>query len=188
MRVGGVRGAAGFALVALALAAGEAAAQVRLLGVEALREAGGTRIELRSDGALPRTDAFRLEAPGRIVLDLPGVVNASGRDRLDVGAADVVRVRIGRHPGFLRVVLDLSPRASGAHRVERGARGVAIALGAAPLPPHAAEPLPPWAPAPLPPWAAARLPPWAAAPLPAVAAEPPPAAPLRPAVADAVRV
>ena len=146
MRFGGVRAAAGFALVAWGLAAGEAAAEVRLLRVEALRDPGGTRIELRSDGPLPRTDAFRLEAPGRVVLDLPGVVNASGRDRLEVGAPDVVRVRLGRHPGFLRVVLDLSPRAAAGQRVERGMRGVTIALGALPLPAVGAEPPPALAP------------------------------------------
>jgi general secretion pathway protein D len=142
------RAAAAALFLACAAHAAGARAGVRLLGLEAASDAGGTRIELRADGALPAREPFRLAAPSRLVLDLPGVANATGRQRLEVGAGDVLRVRIGQHAGFLRIVLDLAGDAVEAPRIEHGARGLALAFGDARLPAVAAEPPAPAAPAP----------------------------------------
>jgi general secretion pathway protein D len=157
------RAAAAAWLLACAVHAASARAELRLLAVEAAGEPGGARIELRGDGALPAREPFRLAAPSRLVLDLPGVTNATGRQRIEVGAGDVLRVRIGQHPGFLRIVLDLAGETVAAPRIERGASGLALAFGEARLPAVAAEPPAPAAPAPPPP-----------APAPAPAAEPAP--------------
>ena len=130
------------ALCALVWCASSARADVRLLRLEATSGADGTRIELATDAAAPPGEPFRLAAPSRLVLDLPGVVNATGKERFEVGGRDVLRVRIGRHPGFLRLVLDLAPGAAAAQRIERGATGLALAFGDAGLPAVAAEPPP----------------------------------------------
>jgi general secretion pathway protein D len=132
-----------------------AAAGARLLGVEAQPDAPGTRIVLRTDAAARLTEPFSLSAPTRLVLDLPGLANASGRERFEVGSREVARVRLGRHPGFLRVVIDLAPGAEpSAWRIEPGDEGIVLWLGApdaaAPLPHVSAEPpsvAPPAAPA-----------------------------------------
>jgi general secretion pathway protein D len=150
--LGGVSARAAALLFAFAVAAVGARAEPRLLAVAVTSDATGTRIELRADGALPPAEPFRLEGPSRLVLDLPGVTNETGRERIELGRPDVARVRIGRHPGWLRVVLDLAPGATGAPRVERSAEGLAFAFGEASLSPVAAEPPPaPPAAAPAPP-------------------------------------
>jgi general secretion pathway protein D len=166
MRPGGVsaqRAALLFSFVALATSA---RAEPRLLAVEATSGAAGTRIELRTDAAPTAAEPFRLAAPRRLVLDLPGFANATGRQAFEVGGPDVARVRLGQHAGFLRVVLDLASDATTAARVERSDAGVAFAFGEASLPPVAAEPPPP---------APAEAPaPAAAAPAPALEEEPAP--------------
>jgi general secretion pathway protein D len=112
--------------VAVALAAGAARAETRLVAVEAARDASGAlRVVLRTDGAPPEATPFALAAPRRLVLDLPGVANATGRERFEVGAGGVARVRLGGHAGFLRVVLDLDAAAL-APRVEHDAVGIAF--------------------------------------------------------------
>jgi general secretion pathway protein D len=129
------------ALAALVLQATPAGAEIRLLGLRTPRDAsGGVRVELRSDGAPPAGAAYRLSAPSRLVLDLPGVVNATGQERFAVGGPGIARVRLGQHPGFLRVVLDLGPDAPPSHRVEQTTNGLVLALGNAPLPALAVEP------------------------------------------------
>lgn len=174
MGFGGRGRAAALAVAALLLPG--AAAGARLLGVEAEPADPGTRIVLRTDG-LPRvTEPFALTDPSRLVLDLPGVANASGRESFEVGSREVARVRLGRHAGYLRVVLDLAPAAAGAvavRRVEPSEQGVTLwlALPAASreLPGVSAEPpsrSPPPTPSPAPP-PAAPAPAEAQAPVPA---------------------
>jgi general secretion pathway protein D len=148
MQLGG-RVSARAALCALVWCAASARAEVRLLRIDTARDASGTRIELRTDGATPTTQPFRLSAPSRLVLDLPGVVNGTGQERFEVGGSDVLRVRLGRHDGFLRLVLDLAPGSSGAPRIERFATSLALAFGDARLPAVGAEPPPAPAAAPL---------------------------------------
>ena len=151
------------ALFALAVCASPSRAEVRLLALEAAGDAAGTRIELAADGAPPPREPFLLTAPSRLVLDLPGVVNATGKDRFEVGGRDVLRVRLGRHPGFLRIVLDLAPGSGTSHRVEWRGTGLVLAFGDARLPAVAAEPPPPAVEPPAEPAPAA--PPGAGAPL-----------------------
>ena len=129
---------------------------MRLLDVEAEVSASGTRIALRTDAAPPLTEPFALADPSRLVLDLPRAANAAGSERFEVGSAEVARVRVGRHPGFLRVVLDLTPagRARRAARrthwrrrdaLVRGGAGAGAAAHVSAEPPPAA-PAPPAAP------------------------------------------
>jgi general secretion pathway protein D len=136
------RAAAAVALLVCAVVAASAQAEIRLLGIEAASDAGGARIVLATDGAPPVTEPFPLASPSRLVLDLPGVANATGKQRFDIGSRGVLRVRVGQHAGFLRIVLDLAPGADAAYRVERSASGVVLALGDARLPAVGAEPPP----------------------------------------------
>jgi len=158
MHLAGVsaRAAVGVALFACVVWAAGARAEVRLLGLELAGDEAGARVVLRTDGAVAATEPFRLAAPQRLVLDLPGVTNATGQQRF-AGSGAVLRVRVGEHPGYLRVVLDLAPGADAAYRVERSAAGVVLALGDARLPAVGAEPpAAPPPPAPEPPATAAE--------------------------------
>ncbi len=122
-----------------------AAAGARLSGVEVSREPDSTRILLHTDAAPRWTEPFSLTSPARLVLDVPGLENATARERFEVGDTRAERVRLGRHPGFLRVVVDLAPGAENAtRRVEHTEEGIAIWIGAPPrpaaLPPVSASP------------------------------------------------
>jgi general secretion pathway protein D len=137
------------ALCAAAVCAAGARAETRLLRLELAGDAAGTRIALETDAAPTPRQPFLLAAPSRLVLDLPGVENATGRDLFEAGGGGVLRVRLGHHPGFLRLVVDLAPGADPAHHIEWSGSGLALAFGEARLPAVAAEP-PAAAPAPAP--------------------------------------
>ncbi|NJN63985.1 MAG: AMIN domain-containing protein, partial [Acidobacteria bacterium] len=68
---------------------------------------------LQADGALGY-DVFALEGPDRVVIDLPGVTVATGRERFEVDDSALVRVRVGQWQEYptpvARVVLDFERR------------------------------------------------------------------------------
>jgi len=95
----------------LLLVAGAAAAQTpsRLDRVNVIVGADQVQVELRSAGTLtPKLST--LEAPARLVVDLPSTVLATGQQRIPVGVGGVKGVRIGmdgKTPPATRIVVDL---------------------------------------------------------------------------------
>ncbi len=78
----------------------------RLLGVEAEPSENGTLLRLRADGEITNAKTMVLGDPARLVLDLPGMRNAVGSQRVAIGSGYAERVRIGQHDDKLRVVVD----------------------------------------------------------------------------------
>jgi type IV pilus assembly protein PilQ len=76
-----------------------------LMGVDA--DADG--IHLRANGRIQGSDAFALDNPTRLVVDLPGLQNTLTAAQVPVDSAAVAQVRIGEHPEKLRIVLDGTP-------------------------------------------------------------------------------
>jgi hypothetical protein len=76
--------------------------------VEAVDGPDGLRVTVISDGPIERYRHFYMGDPPRLVIDLPGRWKQPRfhARRLDSPAAK--RIRIGHHPGKLRLVLDLS--------------------------------------------------------------------------------
>jgi len=75
-------------------------------------EEGG--LTIRSTGPVA-TSTFSLTGPDRFVIDLPGASLVAGTKGIEVGAGDIVRVRIAQNqisPDIVRVVLDLSKPAT----------------------------------------------------------------------------
>jgi hypothetical protein len=95
-------------LVALggSLPAADDARAARLLDVDVADAGGATEVRLRLDGPPPEIDESRL--PGRVVVDLKGVEAALRSQRVTGAGPCLTRVRVGEHPGFVRVVLDLA--------------------------------------------------------------------------------
>jgi hypothetical protein len=95
-------------LVALggSLPAADDARAARLLDVGVADAGGATEVRLRLDGPPPEIDESRL--PGRVVVDLKGVAAALRSQRVTGAGPCLTRVRVGEHPGFVRVVLDLA--------------------------------------------------------------------------------
>jgi type IV pilus assembly protein PilQ len=102
-----------------------------LTAIDARMEGDGALIHLLADGTVESAATFTLEDPARLVVDLPDVASRIESDRVDVGAPQVERVRIGVHADKVRVVLDggTAERPFDGRRVIPVATGLVIALG-----------------------------------------------------------
>jgi len=102
-----------------------------LTGIDARMEGEGALIHLQADGTVESAATFTLDDPARLVVDLPNMASRIEKDRVDVGAPQVERVRIGVHSDKVRVVIDggATDRPFDGRRVIPVATGLVIALG-----------------------------------------------------------
>jgi general secretion pathway protein D len=134
---------------AAAPAAGAVEARPGAAGTLALAD---VHVDRRQDGAVIRLDVgaapvrfehYALENPGRYVIDVYGASIAAAKvDSLPVIDALVRRVRVARHNGRMRIVLDLVTDKPPAYAVEQQGGTILIKLGAArsaATQPHAAR-------------------------------------------------
>ena len=80
--------------------------------VEANNSGGAVEVVITGDGAL-KYNAFRLENPSRLVVDLDGVKNTVAKSNVTVADANVKGVRVGQFktaPMVARVVIDLAQK------------------------------------------------------------------------------
>ncbi|MCU1245554.1 MAG: N-acetylmuramoyl-L-alanine amidase, partial [Acidobacteria bacterium] len=106
------------AMVAEPAASAETLSIPRARSVKRVETAGsGEALEIRisGDGALAY-NAFRLESPSRLVIDLAGVKNAVAKNNINVADPLVKRVRVGQFKTapdpVTRVVVDLGAKSS----------------------------------------------------------------------------
>jgi len=106
----------------------------KLVSVEARTSPEGTVLVLKGDGRIEGASSFTLENPSRLVLDIPGVQNAVTTSRIDVGSAEVARVRVAQHDGKVRVVIDAGSNGSSfaARRIEPSSDGLTVTLAGSP--------------------------------------------------------
>src|SRR5271157_836363 len=106
----------------------------KLVGVEARTSPEGTVLVLKGDGRIDGASSFTLENPSRLVLDIPGVQNAVTTPRIDVGSAEVARVRVAQHDGKVRVVIDGGSAGSSfaGRRIEPSSDGLVVTLAGSP--------------------------------------------------------
>ena len=64
----------------------------------------GVKVELKADGIIPDFNSFKLNNPPRLVLDFPGMSDASPRKNIVVGNPLLKDIRIGQHTDKVRVV------------------------------------------------------------------------------------
>ena len=102
-----------------------------LTAIDARAEGDGAFIHLLADGTVESASTFTLEDPARLVVDLPDVTSRIEKDRVEVGAPQVERVRIGVHADKVRVVIDggAADRPFDGRRVIPVATGLVVALG-----------------------------------------------------------
>src|SRR6185369_10730974 len=102
---------------------------------------GAVTVDRRRDGAVIRLPVggpplrvahYALEHPGRFVVDVYGPSAESGKvETLPVIDPLVRRVRVARHSGRIRIVLDLVTDTPPAYALEEHGGTIAITLGAA---------------------------------------------------------
>ena len=102
-----------------------------LTSVSARSTDGGVLVALETDGGIGAIEAFTLENPARLVVDLAGLTTGPNAKNISVDSAWVTGVRVGAHDGKVRVVID---GGSGAARfqgrqVMPGTTGLWISIG-----------------------------------------------------------
>lgn len=112
--------------VVLLCGVGSEAWALRLRTVDIQEKDGRTEVLLRLDTSPERVEPLLLPER-RLVLDLPGATNLLGSARLPGRGPCLTAVRIGEHPGFTRVVLDLA--ADCTYRIQREERSIRVQLG-----------------------------------------------------------
>ena len=82
-----------------------------LTGISVERVANGVKVFLGGDGSFGDYTSRLMENPDRLVIDIKGVKELLDLDELPVNSTLLRAVRVGQHPGMLRLVLDLSANA-----------------------------------------------------------------------------
>ena len=102
------------------------AGKVMLSGIERRGEGRDSSIVLRLNGpAEPKVE--RIEGPARLIIDLPDVERGLKTKLVGLDSPYVTRARLGDHPTFTRVVLDLRDVAA-THQVKKGPEGLVVTM------------------------------------------------------------
>ena len=99
---------------------------MKLSGIERRGEGRDSSIVLKLNGpAEPKVE--RIEGPARLIIDLPDVERGLKTKLVGLDSPYVTRARLGDHPTFTRVVLDLRDVAS-THQVKKGPEGLVVTM------------------------------------------------------------
>ncbi len=106
-------------------------AATTLMGVSAQATDGGVLVGLDTDGGIGALEAFTLENPARLVVDLPGIAAASSATGVSVDSDLVTGVRLGAHADKVRIVIDGGSAAGdfSGRQIMPGTTGLWIAIG-----------------------------------------------------------
>jgi type IV pilus assembly protein PilQ len=111
----------------------------RLSAVTIDESSGQARVRLTTDGEVARYTLIELQNPGRLALDLHGVTGAA--KKLE-GKGEVKGVRVAKHEGGVRVVVDGQSDRMATYDVQRRKGGLEVVVGTkaiAAVEPKAAE-------------------------------------------------
>ncbi|MDG2333994.1 MAG: type IV pilus secretin PilQ [Myxococcota bacterium] len=94
----------------------------------------GALIHFHADGELALARTFALEEPPRLVIDFPGIRGDLPSRDIVLGGDFVSAIRVGVHPGKLRVVIDgaAGPGTFDGYRAVPSMDGLYLAVGAGP--------------------------------------------------------
>ena len=101
--------------------------KVQLSAIERRGEGRDSTIVLRLNGpAQPKVE--RIEGPARLIIDLPDVERGLKTKLVGIDSPYVSRARLGDHPTFTRVVLDLRDVAA-THHLKSAPEGIVVTMG-----------------------------------------------------------
>jgi type IV pilus assembly protein PilQ len=86
-------------------------------------------LQLKADGQLGDYNAFGLQKPTRLVIDLWEIKRRFGKKGLSVNSPYVKKVRFGDYPKKVRVVLDIPSKTIPSHTLDRIGNTLIIVLG-----------------------------------------------------------
>jgi len=100
----------------------------QLSGISIDEENGQIEVFLKADGEITEYKELRFSDPPRLALDLMGIGSSVKEQVIPFDGPFLKRVRLGVHPGKVRVVLDLS-EGFPPYAIERKEGGLSILLG-----------------------------------------------------------
>ncbi len=100
----------------------------RVTAIRQLAGEDGFRMALESSGPIRDYTTFTMDSPPRLVINLAGAWEIRGRRTFPMEGNLVERIRIGEHPQYLSVVLDLKRAAPAAPRIDRTDKGFTLTL------------------------------------------------------------
>jgi type IV pilus assembly protein PilQ len=101
----------------------------KVLKVSSSKEDGNTVITIATDGLASRYNSFVLSDPARIVVDVLGVSNSTGKDALKLQGSHVKGVRIGSYADKARLVFDGSVKKLPPHAITVEDGAIVLTLG-----------------------------------------------------------
>ncbi|MBI3398052.1 MAG: type IV pilus secretin PilQ [Deltaproteobacteria bacterium] len=101
----------------------------RLLRIEARKEDGGTIIRIIGNGAIGDFNAFAIDKPARLVVDVWNVKSSISKNSLNINSSQIKRARIGEHPNKVRLVFDSNKKALPPYTIERVEESLVITTG-----------------------------------------------------------
>ncbi len=89
----------------------------------------GASFRIKADGAIGSYNSFELDTPSRVIVDLWGVSNSSGKEFMKVGNRFVRAVRIGSHSDKVRLVFDSPGKALPVYNITKTDSSLVVAFG-----------------------------------------------------------
>ncbi len=100
-----------------------------LTDVSVMQRGEVTEVTVAADGMIGDYNAFTLESPPRLVIDLWKLKSRFPKNVVTAGTSHLSRVRIGRHPEKTRLVFDGSGSKLPPHRIDRFQSKLLVTLG-----------------------------------------------------------
>jgi type IV pilus secretin PilQ/predicted competence protein len=106
-------------------------AATQLQAINVRTTANGVLVGLQADGEIASVEAFTLDDPARLVIDLPGLTTKGVPAKTTVDSSLVSAVRTASHDGKVRVVVDGGPNAAAfeGKQIMPGATGLWLSMG-----------------------------------------------------------
>ncbi len=105
----------------------------KIVSLDARSIGSATVVTIKADGAVGNYNAFKLDDPSRIVVDVWGVQSSMAKNRVNVGDENVKAVRIGNHLDKTRVVFDSNAAAPPEHSIVKSGDSIVVTIGDAPV-------------------------------------------------------
>ena len=87
-----------------------------------------THIDIMASGRLDDFTQFKLTQPNRMVIDVPGATSSLSAMEIPVRRFGVARIRIGRYPDHMRIVLDAGSSPFPDYKITSTAKGLRISF------------------------------------------------------------
>ncbi|MFQ5329264.1 MAG: type IV pilus secretin PilQ [Thermodesulfobacteriota bacterium] len=103
----------------------------RITGIETSTSGGNLVLSIVENGLPGSYNAFGLDSPARLVIDIWGVKNILSDRSIAVDDTLVKRIRVGDHPDKSRIVIDLSSDTVPPHGIEKVGNALVVSFGVA---------------------------------------------------------